>query len=81
MQCLIEAGVAKQEIIDPTGAKIDSSPTNSIYTYMKNTCGNPAKTYIYAKLENIPQSSSALDSTCSPGWDTAYGMNYYGVVE
>ena len=81
MQCLIDAGVAKQEIIDPTGAKSESSPTNSIYSYMKYTCGNPAKTYIYAKLETASQSATATDGTCCSHCDNSYGMNYYVVVE
>jgi prepilin-type N-terminal cleavage/methylation domain-containing protein len=81
MQCLIEAGVANQEIIDPTGYKSGSSPTNSYHAYMKYTCGSPVKTYVYAKLESIPQSSTATDGTCCATCDSSYGMNYYVSIE
>jgi len=81
MQCLIDTGGAKQEIIDPTGGRANSNPTNNIYNYMKYSCGVPSKVYIYAKLETVPQSSTATDGTCCPSCDSSYGMNYYVLVE
>lgn len=79
MQCLIDAGVANQEIIDPTGGT--TSIPSSGFTYMKYTCGPPVKTYVYAKLESIPQSSTATDGTCCTTCDSLYGMNYYVSIE
>ena len=79
MQCLIDAGVANQEIIDPTGGT--TSTPSSGFTYMKYTCGPPVKTYVYAKLESIPQSSTATDGTCCVSCDSFYGMNYYVSIE
>jgi len=74
-QCLVNAGAVSTEIIDPTGGRT-STPT-ARYTYMKYSCGNPIKTYIYAKLATIPQSSTATDGTCCSTCDSSYGMNYY----
>jgi len=81
MQCLIDAEAAKQEIIDPTGGRANSTPTNSFYNYMKYSCGVPSKAYVYAKLETIPQSTTATDGTCCPTCDSSYGMNYYVLIE
>lgn len=79
MQCLIDAGVANQEIIDPTGRKTSSATSG--FAYMKYTCGTPPKTYVYAKLETIPQSINATDGTCCSTCDSNYGMNYYVSLE
>lgn len=80
MQCLIDAGVANQEIIDPTGG-LTSNPSSG-FTYMKYTCGTIIpKTYVYAKLETIPQSINATDGTCCTTCDSSYGMNYYVSLE
>lgn len=74
-QCLVDAGFVSREIIDPTGGKT-SNPTAG-FTYMKYHCGTPTKVYIYAKLETLPQDSTATDGTCCVSCDSSYGMNYY----
>lgn len=78
-QCLVDEGVISGEIIDPTGGKVNSSPNNDIYAYMKATCSTTIgkKTFLYAKLETKSQSEIATDNTCQNTWDTQYGMNYY----
>ena len=78
-QCLIDAGATPQEILDPTGGRTSTPATG--FTYMKYFCGAPIKTYIYAKLEGKPQSSTATDGTCCPTCDSGYGMNYYVIIE
>ncbi len=77
-QCLVDAGVVAAEIVDPTGNRSGCNSSNSVYgCYMKSTCaGTYGGTYLYAKLETKPQSSSATDATCDPTFDTLYGMNY-----
>jgi hypothetical protein len=75
-QCLIDAKLVSVEIIDPTGGRT-SNPTSG-FTYMKYSCGtSPRVTYVYAKLESVPQSSAATDGTCCSSCDSSYGMNYY----
>jgi len=74
-QCLIDNNFTGGEIIDPTGGK-SSSPSTG-FSYMKYSCNSPTVTYIYAKLEGKPQSSTAVDGTCCPDCDSSYGMNYY----
>ena len=77
-QCLVEAGATPAEIKDPTGASTSTPATG--FTYMKYSCapaGSATQTYIYAKMEKIPQSSTATDGTCCPTCDSNYGMNYY----
>ena len=78
-QCLIDSGYTTKEIIDPTGGRT-STPTSG-FAYMKYSCGTPTKTYVYAKLESKPQSSSATNGTCCETCDSSYGMNYYLLVE
>lgn len=78
-QCLIDAGYVGVEIIDPTGGRT-SNPTSG-YTYMKYSCGTPARTYVYAKLETVAQSSTATDGTCCDACDSSYGMNYWVLVQ
>ncbi len=73
VQCLIDDGALSAEIIDPTGGRT-SNPTNG-YTYMKYHCS--LGTFIYAKLENEPQSSTATNGTCCATCDSSFGMNYY----
>ena len=79
VQCLIDSDFLSIEIIDPTGGKT-SSPTSG-YSFMKYHCGTPSRVYIYAKLETIPQSSTAVDGTCCSSCDSSYGMNYYLEVQ
>lgn len=70
--CLIEGGYLKTPLRDPGGSWSCSGLT--CFAYMKASC--PAGTYVYAHLETLPQSSTDLDGTCQPAWDTSYGMNY-----
>lgn len=74
--CLKEGGYIPRDITDPSG-NTSSSPTVG-FTYMKYHCGagDQQHVYLYAKLESVPQSSTATDGTCSDGLDTSYGMNY-----
>jgi len=76
-QCLVNAGAASALIVDPTG-DVTSTPSAG-NTYMKYYCTQSGKlrTYVYAKLDTLPQSSTATDSTCCTSCDSAYGMNYY----
>lgn len=80
-RCLQEAGYTSAIVQDPTGGKT-SSPSSG-YTYMKYTCtlAGKRRTFLYAKLENRPQSSTATDGTCCSTCDTSYGMNYVLAVE
>lgn len=82
-KCLVNAGYTPTEIIDPTGARSGSTPTNSIYIYMKYSCikNGRSTAYVYSKLETVAQSSTATDGTCSDTLDTSYGMNYYVQVQ
>jgi prepilin-type N-terminal cleavage/methylation domain-containing protein len=77
VQCLVDAGFLSKEIIDPTGGR-SSSPTNG-YTYMKYHNAN--KVYIYAKLETLPQDTTATDGTACATCDSLYGMNYYVEIQ
>lgn len=78
-QCLVDAGFTATAIIDPTGG-VSSTPTSG-FAYMKYHCGTPSAAYVYAKLETLPQSSTALDGTCCTTCDSSYGMNYYVKVQ
>lgn len=73
-QCLVNEGFSSSEIIDPTGSRGGSDPTNSIYAYMKYNCPNGI--FMFAKLEKVPQSTTATDGTGCTTLDTQYGMNY-----
>lgn len=77
-KCLLDEEFSVAEIIDPTGGKT-SNPTTG-FSYMKYSCGTPIKTYIYAKLEGVPQGSTATNGTCCASCDSNYGMNYYVIV-
>ena len=61
-QCLVNAGSLPTNITDPSGATFGSTPSNNIYAYIKYSCA--AGTWLYAKLEPVPQSSTATDGTC-----------------
>ncbi|MEO5949781.1 MAG: type II secretion system protein [Candidatus Saccharimonas sp.] len=71
-QCLIDTGFLMKTIKDPGG--LDACAGLTCYAYMKASCGG--NTYLYAHLETLPQSSTDLDGSCYPTWDTSYGMNY-----
>lgn len=75
--CLRSAGYISKNITDPSG-EIFATPTTG-FGYMKYNCGSgdSERVFLYAKLETIPQSSTATDSTCMAGFDTTYGMNYF----
>jgi len=82
-QCLVNGGYTPTEIIDPTGSRSGSNPTNTTYAYMKYSCiqNGVSTAYMYAKLETVSQSSTATDGTCNPSVDTSYGMNYFVKVQ
>lgn len=82
-QCLVDAGAAPQEILDPGGDRVSSTPTNDRHTYMKYTCTQSGlvTTYVYAKLETVAQSANATDGTCCSICDSSYGMNYYQRIQ
>ena len=74
--CLIEAGYLSEEILDPSG-DVMSTP-DSGFTYMKYH--NTQSVCLYAKLESEPQDSTATDGTCNSSLDSAYGLNYYYII-
>lgn len=78
MTCLKESGYLGKTIQDPSGGNGTSLP-GAGYAYMKYHCGtgDSEKAYVYAKLETVPQSSTATDGTCDATLDTNFGMNYY----
>lgn len=77
-QCLVENKFLQTEVIDPTGGRT-SSPAAG-FTYMKYDCGS--HTELFAKLETLPQSNTAVDgSICCVNCDSSYGMNYFIKVE
>ena len=78
-QRLVDVNLTPMEILDPTGGRT-SNPTTG-FSYMKYSCSTPTLTYIYAKLETLPQSSTATDGTCCSSCDSSYGMNYYVLVQ
>jgi len=77
--CLVDAGFLPSEIKDPTGGISGSTPGNNIFNYMKYDCtiDDQLTVYVYAKLETLPQSTTATDGTCQPTLDTVNGMNYF----
>ena len=70
--CLMNSGHLAKELRDPSG--LGSCSGLGCYAYMKASCASG--TYLYAHLETLLQSTTDLDGTCQPSWDTAYGMNY-----
>ncbi len=72
--CLRNSGALSADAVDPLNTS--SVPFRR---YMKYTCteNGTSVTYFFASLESEPQSSTALDSTCEPGHDSLYGMNYF----
>jgi prepilin-type N-terminal cleavage/methylation domain-containing protein len=79
-QCLFNAGFTSRPIADPLGGHTSTATVGN--TYMKYSCtlnGRPA-TFVYAKLEGLPVTSTATDDTCCPTCDSSYGMNYYQVI-
>jgi prepilin-type N-terminal cleavage/methylation domain-containing protein len=80
-QCLVDAGFTSVPIKDPTGG-LTSTPTVG-FSYMKYHCTLVGKNvaYIFAKLETMPQSTTATDGTCCAVCDSNYGMNYFRRIE
>lgn len=70
--CLIDAGVMKKPVIDPSG--LSSCSGTSCHAYLKASC--TAGTWVLANLESRPQDATFTDDKCYPAWDTAYGINY-----
>ncbi len=77
-QCLVNSGFTPKEIIDPTGGY--TSTPSSGFTYMKYNC-SPTESQVFAKLEGIPQSSTAVNGSCINDLDSLYGMNYFVSVK
>lgn len=79
IDCLLNEGYLSSPIADPIQGGSYSNPTNGVHLYMKTSCDSG--TYIYAKLETEPQTTTATDDTCMPTYDTAYGMNHWIKVD
>ena len=80
--CLKQPGYLQNDVIDPSGG-ISASPTTG-FAYMKYNCGTGSseQVFLYAKLESLPQSSTAVDAAgCATNFDSSYGMNYYVQVK
>lgn len=77
--CLKNAGALSADIQDPINSMLAAGVGLISHAYMQYTCTQSGitNTYIYASLESEPQSTTALDATCSPSHDSNYGMNYY----
>lgn len=78
IECLFNSGYLGSEIYDPLeipNVTTSSTPLNDSHKYVKYSCLEG--TYLYAKLEGVPQSSTATDNTCSGSADTSLGMNYW----
>src|SRR5690606_736894 len=75
--CLRNIGALSTNIQDPINTMLATGLISRAYMQYTCTQGGVSVTYIYASLESEPQSSTALDTTCSPSHDTNYGMNYY----
>lgn len=76
--CLKTAGSLSTDIIDPT--KSVYSTATSGFGYLKVNCYVDGRVVVYmlAKLETVPQSSTAVDAAgCAASTDTSYGMNYF----
>lgn len=79
-QCLIDEKALSEEPLDPTGTRVCwSANGQTCYAYSKSTCASG--TFVYAHLETLPVSSTALDGTCSPNDDSTFGFNYYVKVD
>lgn len=80
-KCLHEQGYTAAEIRDPSG-HVSSTPT-ARNSYMKYSCtlNGRVATFVYAKLDGVPQSSSATNGTCCASCDSNYGMNYYKAIK
>ena len=79
VQCLIDGGYLGKEIIDPSSDRTSSATNGN--AYMKYHCGSPSRVYLYAKLQERDQDSTATNNTCCPTCDSNYGMNYYIQVQ
>lgn len=80
--CLKEAGYLLKGAKDPIGPNSGTAPTNKNYAYMKYNCidsNNIEKSYIFARLETLPQGDVITDpNVCnSSAVDTSWAMNYY----
>lgn len=71
--CLIDAGIMKKPLVDPSGLSSCSNGAEC-HAYLKASCG--LGTWIFANLESRPQDATYTDDKCYPAWDTAYGINY-----
>jgi prepilin-type N-terminal cleavage/methylation domain-containing protein len=72
-QCLIDGGYLQTGLIDPSGNTAVGATTQSGYIKVRCSSG---ETVIFAQLEGVETTSTSLDHTCAPGYDTGYGFNY-----
>ena len=75
--CLTDGGYLTNVLVEPSGRL--SCSGLSCHTYMKASCA--AGTFVYAHLENKPNTTTDTDGTCQSTWDTGYGVNYYVKVD
>ena len=75
--CLKQAGYIQNNIIDASGDR------GTGFDYMKQNCyvSGVQEVYLYARLETLPQSTTATNGTCGDSFDSGYGMNYYLKVQ
>lgn len=78
-QCLIDGNYLSRGLRDPQSAQgcTGTAPNQSCAQYIKTECGGSNGTYLFANLESVPHTATDTDTTCSPTFDTAYGMNYF----
>jgi prepilin-type N-terminal cleavage/methylation domain-containing protein len=83
--CLMEIGLLEDGAKDPKGPNSGTSPANQNYAYMKYNCtvGGVDKSYVFAKLETLPQGDVITDANVcnNAAVDTSWGMNYYTEVK
>lgn len=70
--CLTQNGHLSKVLTDPSG--LNSCSGLTCFAYMKYSCASG--TFLYAHLESLPQTDADTDATCTPLWDTQYGVNY-----
>lgn len=78
-ECLKTSGHLSVTTKDPQDTFNCSSGDLNCRKYIKATCTQSSQvvTYLYANLETVGHTSSDLDGTCIPFYDTDFGMNYY----
>lgn len=75
--CLINGKYISTDILDPTKQTACGGLECYAYQVVPCTEGTTKVAYIYANLETLPHSSTAVDGTCNPALDDAIGSNYF----